>query len=402
MKATFFLGAFTLLTLVVSSCTKIETEDQLPDISLLTPEQITSDLDRMNITVSQDSLEYMLSKPWSKIIISAEIDYYSPNGKVFDNKAASIEIKGTGSANNTMKSIGILFDEALDNSMGQFISEPASNGNNLNSLQSITLRNSGQDFGKTVVKDLAYSLFALRMGMNIEVKYGKPVHLFFNGSYYGLLNLRTEDSSLGIAQLFDVPEQSVTMAKMNIASGKLKYKVGNEALVHAVHEATETNDIGALKSLIDIDNYLDYLIYQDYIGNMDWPHNNVIMFSVNNEPFRFFFFDSDLAGQRPKNYRLPEMEYGEDDMSEMFQVLIKDEQFLSQLEERQRHWYKQFSPEKFDQIVDELTFQIQDDLPYLIAKWGEPNSMFEWQLSIAQLKRDFERTDHFNRKKYNQ
>ena len=400
MNIRFYSIVF-VCALFATSCTKVEMETPLPDTDVLTPESMTSDLDRIDITANPDSVDLMLEKTGLKISVAAQVDYFTASGEVLFQKTGSIEIKGTGSTSKVMKSIGIDFDTKVDNSDGKVLPlHTIGQNDHLASLGSINLRNSGQDFGKTMVKDLAYSMFALRAGMDIEVKYGKPVHLFLNGAYYGLLNLRTEDSQIGIADLLNVSNEDITIVKMNPWKERLEFKEGNAALVKQLTDAIKNEDENVLRSLIDLDNYMDYLIYQDYIGNIDWPHNNVILYSQSGAPFRFFFFDADLAALRPKNPRLPEMEYGEDAMSILFQILFEDDDVFTQLEERQKYWYDRFSPEDFNQLVDEMTEKIESDIPYLIAKWETPGNLMEWNLHVAQLKRDFERTDHFNRKKY--
>lgn len=244
MNIRFYSIVF-VCALFATSCTKVEMETPLPDTDVLTPESMTSDLDRIDITANPDSVDLMLEKTGLKISVAAQVDYFTASGEVLFQKTGSIEIKGTGSTSKVMKSIGIDFDTKVDNSDGK-----------------------------------------------------------------------------------------------------------------------------------------------------------VLLYSQSGAPFRFFFFDADLAALRPKNPRLPEMEYGEDAMSILFQILFEDDDVFTQLEERQKYWYDRFSPEDFNQLVDEMTEKIESDIPYLIAKWETPGNLMEWNLHVAQLKRDFERTDHFNRKKY--
>ena len=55
--------------------------------------------------------------------------------------------------------------------------------------------------------------------------------------------------------------------------------------------AIENENLNYLKDEIDINNFIDYMIFQSYIGNTDWPHNNARLYAINNEKFRFVLFD---------------------------------------------------------------------------------------------------------------
>jgi hypothetical protein len=388
--------------LVISGCTRIDVDENLPSWEVLKPHTIKTSLDRINIQADQKLLDNMMARYDQDISVSAQIQYYQSTGNLLFEEPASIEIKGSGSAAADMKPIGIAFNRVLNNSDLKVIQpQNIAYGDYLHKFQNIRLRNSGQDNGVTMIKDLAYTEFALRAGMDLELKYGKPTHVFINDSYYGLHNIRTENDRMALANLLQTDSSSITMIKMDDSNKNLEYKEGNQTLAQSLIHAIKNEDAYALKQLIDINNFLDYIIFEDYVGNIDWPHNNARAYSVNGSKFRFLLYDLDLAAIRTKKSILPEMEYNDDHISRILQILLEeDHDFESRLHERQEMWYRVYSPELFNSIVDDLAENIENDIKYLIARRNSPKSTLQWRLNLEQLKRDFERTDHFNRKKY--
>ena len=383
-------------------CTKFTVEETLPDITNISPSNMNSELDRIHIVADSDSFDYMYTFYGGDTEISASVKYYNKHGILLFEKDARIKIKGAGSANNPMKSIGIVFDDKVNNSTFQIIeTSQALPNDNLSLLQSIRLRNSGNDDGVTHFKDLSMAELAIQNSIDLELKYGKAVHAFVNDEYFGLLNLRAEVDRIGLSDLLGVNVDDITIMKMDTPNNDLDFREGDEQVAQALIDAIETENGTALHQLIDVNNFIDYLIYEDYIGNTDWPQNNVRLYSVNGNKFRFLLYDLDGAATKNRAPRLPKMEYYEDDVSKMYQILRNHDQgFIQTFEERQAEIYEILSTSKFNAIVDELSANINDEIGYLIQKWGAPTSTLQWLMNVDKLKQDFAVNDFYNRKLY--
>ncbi|PCJ64340.1 MAG: hypothetical protein COA58_13380 [Bacteroidetes bacterium] len=391
-----------LLCSLLFSCSKLTVSEPLPDIEGITPSSISSDLTRINIVADADLFENMYLNFAQNIEISAQIEYFDEKGILLLDESAKIRIRGSGSALNDMKSIGIIFTKKIDNLALQIINtEQVLPGDDLCTLQSIRLRNSGNDDGVTHIKDLALTEFAIANSIDLELKYGTATQVFINGKYYGLLNIRTENDRIALSDLLQVDSSSITMLKSDFKNGNMEYKEGNFQLAQRLNQAIDDEDVFELKRLIDITNFIDYILFEDYLQNTDWPHNNARMYSVNGSKFRFLLFDLDRAFIRPKMNRLPLMEYLDDDISKMYQILrANDENFIPTLEKRQKELYTLFSPTRFNEIVDQLAHNIDGEIKYLIKKYGAPHSTLQWKMNVDKMKRDFDRNDHYNRNKY--
>ncbi len=400
MKA---LRYIVLSCLFVLGCTELEVEESLPRLDNLTPSTLPTSLPVFNLHVEQDSFDYMYVRYFRDIRISARVDFYAEGTKTFEGKPAHIEIKGRSSSRADMKSLGITFREPLpDPAMHVFGDQELLGEHSLHSFLAFRLRNSGNEFGKTMLKDLAYTQLALESGLDVELRYGRPVHAFINDTYYGLLNVRSDIDRPGLSGLLGVDTNRITLLKTDPDNGNLEFEEGNAVLAQNMRDALKEENLETLHSLLDLDNFIDYLVFQDYIGNSDWPHGNVAAYSINGAPFRFVLFDLDFAAFRTKNALLPEMEFREDDLSRIYQVLFEqDEAFRNRLESRQKELYALLNPNRFNRILEERASAIEEEVSYLIARYRQPASSLHWRLELETLKRDFERRDFYMRRKYN-
>lgn len=97
---------------------------------------------------------------------------------------------------------------------------------------------------------------------------------------------------------------------------------------------------------------------------------------------------------------MPELEYLNFDLAKIYQNFLQIEGFQEQLNARQKLLYSKFKIEDFNEILNELALNIEDELPYQIAKHGQPISLYSWKIALGQVKRNFERRDNSIRKKY--
>lgn len=393
----FFAGILCL------GCNKLELENQnLPDVENLKAGEMQTSLDIVHINADQGAFNYMYGRYKEKILVDGQLSMTTPSGdSIVKNKHVKMEIKGSASAVYDMKSLGFVFDTAIRNYQGSILSPPEMlEQHSLEYFYTFRLRNSGNDFGVTMIKDLAYTRFAIQMGLDLELMYGKPVHAFVNDQYFGLLNLRTESGPRGMGGLLKKKPDDITIVKVDKDNGNLEIEEGNGLYATQLRKALNAGNELQLYHMLDISNFIDYLIFQDYIGNRDWPQNNVRAHSVGGAPFRFIVYDLDYAAFNTKNAKLPEMEYLEDDVSKIYQSLREIPSFREQLEKRKKELYRKFSPKVFNGIIDEMALQIEAEIPYLMARYQQPPNILKWKMNLDELKREFERRDHYIRKKY--
>jgi len=246
----------------------------------------------VNIKVDQKAFDKIHEDADEDLEIEGRFNLYRDDELVIENEAVELEIKGNFSTRFLLKTIGVKFEDKYDNRNRSLINpEQILPHHSLDKIKAIRLRNSGNDFEKTMVKDLSITQLAINAGLDLDLTYGEPSLVFINRKFHGLLNIRTEANTNGMAGLYDAKKSEVTLAK--ITTQEFIKKDGDfariDALVNAIEN--ENENLNYLKDEIDINNFIDYMIFQSYIGNTDWPHNNARLYAINNEKFRFVLFD---------------------------------------------------------------------------------------------------------------
>lgn len=401
MKARLILLLATVFQ--ITACTNIEVENpSLPNLDTVTPQNIVTELPVYNIAVDDSAFDRMLQGAGYTIYVRGLLNYRNAGGQqIFNDLPMQMEVKGQSSAFKKMKSLGLIFPEPLDNSMYKLIT-PAKviNHHSLDKFYAIRFRNSGNDFGRTMLKDVAYTRLAIEAELDFELMYYQPVHVFINDNYYGLENLRTENNRKGMAGLRNEIPENITVIQIDKDNGNLEWDEGPRAPASQFETALEKEDKEQLWEMIDESSFIDYLIFQDYIGNHDWPHNNSRMYCINGGKFRFILYDQDFAAFNAKNPQLPELEYLDDDLSKLYRQMRKKHGFDARLKARQKELYKRFSPSLFESIVQQNAKIIEKEIPYFIARYGEPQSMFHWRMELDLLLREFNARDKYIREKY--
>jgi hypothetical protein len=153
---------------------------------------------------------------------------------------------------------------------------------------------------------------------NTQLDMGQPaahekfVHLYLNGLYWGIYNISEKlekdfmKSYLGGNELdYDVIKEKETTIPTDgtmVAWNALKSQItGVETNVN-YQKIQGKNADGSLnpayQNLLDVDNYIDYMLMNYYIGNQDWDANNwtVGRNRVRNDAgFRFFSWDAETS-----------------------------------------------------------------------------------------------------------
>ncbi len=380
------LLSFLSLLLLCVGCSKFNMDDTL----LLT--EIISDLPVINITVDRNEFEEMYEKTDEEIEIKGRFNLTRGDELVIANEKVELELKGRFSIRFPLKTLGVKFDDKYDNRDRSLINPvTVLPSHSIDKIKAIRLRNSGNDFENTMLKDLSITQLAINAGLDIDLTYGEPVLVYINEEFYGLMNLRTEANTNGMAGLNQVDKSDVTLAK--ITTQELLKKDGDFNRIDALLEAIENKNIAYLKNEIDLKSFIDYMIFQSYIGNTDWPHNNARFYAIDGGKFRFVLFDLDNAsrlnlGKSPVN--LIDNFRSSNILGDLFMALYEDKNddtFQRNFLERYREILRsgEISADKLEKIVDENASRIEAEIAHQIAKYNAPRTTLEWRIELDKM-----------------
>jgi len=387
------LSIILLSCLFLASCSSFSEENELPDLNKSHTE-IETALPVINIMVDQNDFDNMYNTPDEEIEIEATFNLYRNQELLIQDEVVELEIKGNYSTRYDLKSIGIKFDDKFNNKTRTLINpDRVLPHHNIDKIKSIRLRNSGSDFINTMIKDMSFTQLAINAGLNIDLTYGEPSLVYVNNEFYGLLNIRTESNTHGMAGLNGESKKDLTMVK--VTTHELIKKDGDFDRVDKLVDAVSQKDIPYLKNEIDIPNFIDYMIFQSYLANTDWPHNNARLYAVKDGKFRFVLFDLDKVswlkmGKDPltiiEDKRRPNV------ITDLFFALYDDSDFKDNFWSRYREIIQSgdIAPTQFSAIVEKNKENITEEIQMQIAKYQTPGSMTEWEIEIDKMMALFE------------
>jgi len=142
---------------------------------------------------------------------------------------------------------------------------------------------------------------SLQLAMNRPANFQEHVHLYLNGIYWGLFHTldRNEDNSMaqrfgGADEDWDVIKSSRTNGMEAIDGDILAW---NSMLTQAEAGLAGDAEYAAMEQLIDLDNFIDYLLVNFYNGNSDWDDNNfqAARRKTGDDRWRIFVWDSERS-----------------------------------------------------------------------------------------------------------
>ncbi|MEM6966340.1 MAG: CotH kinase family protein [Bacteroidota bacterium] len=360
-------------------------------------DEIVTDLPIINIVVDAEAFANMYEMFTEDIELeTASFNLYRHGELVIENEAIELQLKGNFSKKFPLKSLGVKFDDRYDNSSRALINpSKVLPFHSIEEIKSIRLRNSGNDFVHTMLKDLSYTQLAIAADLDLDLGYGEPSVVFINNEFYGLLNIRTEVNTNGMAALYDVKKSAITLGKIDASN--LNKKDGDFEKIDLLVQAINDKDISAIKAQIDLSNFIDYMVFETYIANEDWPHTNVRFFAVGDGKFRCILHDLDKANDRMLRESPVDFidKRSKSIISELFLVLYKDEVFYTQFWKRYRELLNSglLSHDKFKAIVEHNMSVIEEVMPLQIKKYESPSTMIEWLIEVDKLHGTFERRE---------
>ncbi|NKB65664.1 MAG: T9SS type A sorting domain-containing protein [Candidatus Latescibacteria bacterium] len=230
---------------------------------------------------------------WEKPV---HLEFFEPDGIRGLNIDLGMKIQGASSRIYSQKSLSLFARKKYGPGK---LTYPLFPNSTITEFEAITLRNSGTDWGISMIRDPLTATLATRAGL--EVQAYRPAVVFINGAYWGIHNIREKINEHFIASHYRVDPDRIEI--LEDAGTPI---LGESTHYSSIIQFVENNDMSLASNFvrveesIDIDNFIDYFAIQIYVGNNDWPGKN-IKFWRENRPggkWRWLLFDTDFGFAR--------------------------------------------------------------------------------------------------------
>ena len=162
--------------------------------------------------------------------------------------------------------------------------------------RTLQIRNGGND-NQCRFKDPSLQYMVGTSGIDVDYQSYQPTHEFINGKYIGVLNMREPNNKHYVYANYGWDDEVIDQFEMSPDSGYVQKCGTAEAFNHLVdlsEKAADAATYAEIMTLLDVDAYANYMATELYLGNWDWPQNNVKGFRYRDGgKFRFVLFDLD-------------------------------------------------------------------------------------------------------------
>ncbi|MCR5497484.1 MAG: CotH kinase family protein [Paludibacteraceae bacterium] len=262
----------------------------------------------------------------------------------------------------------------------------------------IYLRNGGNDAQLTIIKDAFLQKLS---GGKVDVDYQtcQPVIVYLNGQYWGIENMREPDNDDYFSSNYRI--EDIDLFKNH------ELKEGTRDAYDDLCEFLSHPDFSHEKlcSLVDVNEFVNYMSLQAFVGNYDWPNNNYVIWrNRDNGKWRWLVKDLDGGFEYWPNT---------DPNKDIIGVNINPFNFLSRTEPYYEHgnmewatWVLErilsdpivqrkyieriaiqlgdiFHKSELYHVIDSMTSIIADEIPYHKSRWNLP--LTTWSTCFALM-----------------
>ncbi|GGN01617.1 hypothetical protein GCM10010967_40070 [Dyadobacter beijingensis] len=308
------------------------------------------------------------------------------NGAAVANQELGLRIHGQGSRTHDKKSFR-LYSTGPNASQSE-IDYPLFPALPFHTFKRVILRNSGNDYERTLMKD-SY-IHQIAKGLNMELQDYRPVTTYLNGEYWGIHDLRERQDEYYYASHYALePENIEFFADPQIENNSGHYAdLSNYIKSHNMADAGNYNY--ALQRM-DMDNFIDYCILELYAANWDWPYGNITYWrhKVPYNPsagkgkdgrWRWALFDVDLsfeevdANQFAKALGAPDF---------LLSYLLPNTTFRNKFINRYADLINtHFQPQRLLDQINVCKNLIYNEMSENIKRWNRPSSFATWESNV--------------------
>ena len=317
--------------------------------------------------------------------IPANVEYIE-NGIPILNQEVGLRVHGAGTRIWDKKSLRLY-------STGENASKSDMNyaffpGSPLNSFKRIILRNSGNDYERTLMKDGTIQQMAKRL--NLEIQEYRPSILFLNGEYWGIHNIRERLDEYYYASHYGIDKDSVEFfSDPDIDGDTGHYLITSNFIKN--NSMTITANYNYTKTRIDVDNFIDYSIMELYAANYDWPRGNITYWRK-----KITYDPNALKGKDGRwRWSLIDLDQSFEEFNEnyfsraltapdfLLQYLLPNQSFKNQFINRYADLINtQFQPQILINHINNSKNTISAEIYENITRWTRPSSHSTWESNV--------------------
>jgi hypothetical protein len=330
------------------------------------------------------------------------IEFYEPDGKLGFENDVGIRINGNATRGFAQKSLRVCFDKKYGAEELNYKLFP---DYNITKFNSFILRNSGNDWNKTMFRDAFMQ--SLMINSKLDIQAYRPAIVFINGEYWGVHNIRERFDENYIANKYAINKDSIVILELG---GDLSYGIKQDvkdfrALLDFIktHDLSQEANYSYVKTQVDFESLLDFIIANVYFCNSDWPNNNVKFWryrknemandsvGVKDGRWRWMLYDTDwgfgYTGKDASQLNLLQKATETGSIGVIFEGLLKNKEFVDVFVKRfQFHLANTFNKDAVIKKINQFQAILNPEMNEHINRWRVIGSYSNWNDYVEELR----------------
>ena len=245
-------------------------------------------------------------------------------------------------------------------------------------------------------------------GLHVDALRCRPVVLFLNDEYWGIYYIEQKPDEKFVGKRHGFDPDSVRLVRDWAGHTGKGIDSGFAAMMQWLKTAdlTDPQQYAKISELVDIESFTDYVLFETFIGNRDWPANNMRCWSAEGSPWRFIFFDGDGVRTTKFNAVVNALYDGADkswptsaESTLLLRKLLENRdfrtKFLARLKELRKEKFRWSAFLNIDvemaAIFGVCVNDVESEIEYQSARFGYPKSVKAWKRDVRRLRRYFKR-----------
>ena len=258
----------------------------LPLISIVTDSRYLFD-SKLGIYVdgSYASSKHNYEYDWRRPV---NVEYFADREQASEfNQLCETRVSGAASRSQPLKSLVLYAHKRFGQKRFDYEFFPDQKPG-LTDFKSVLLRNAGNDFDYLYMRD-AIIQRTMAAHADLDWQAWHPAIIYMNGVYKGILNIRERSNEDNIYSNYDGLEDIDMVENWgSLKAGSLDSYNAFQTFWHKTgHTCAEYAE------LMDIDEYINLMIMNLYVNNLDFPGNNFMMWRPQEEGGRWRFVAKD-------------------------------------------------------------------------------------------------------------
>ena len=246
-----------------------EPASTLPIVSVAITPSVLFDAETGLYMQGPDAIDSLWTKDganfWSKREVQVNTEIFETDGKTEFRSVTGFRLFGGMSRLFPQKSITLI---ARDRYGKKHFKHRIFGKEGFKKYKFLVLRNSGSDWGKSHFRDGLMT--GLLDDWDIEKQNFRPAHVYLNGKYWGIYNIREKVNRYFIQSHAEIDKDSIDLMEHRraVKRGSRQHYLNMIRFIEK-SDLSDQSNFQYLKTQMDVENFMDYQIAQIYFDNRD-------------------------------------------------------------------------------------------------------------------------------------